>query len=151
MNVGDLAKRQPVSIRRHEDTISAARTMRDQHVGCLIVTEPMIEEGGERPIGVLTDRDLVTAVLARDVDARAVLVDDVMSREPLTVVATSSVETALARMREIGVRRVPVVDEMGRLKGVLSLDDVLDYFAEQLGSVTGSIRKEMRVEKALRP
>jgi CBS domain-containing protein len=151
MNIGDLAQRKTVSIRRHEDLISAARTMREEHVGCLIVTEPMVEQGGERPIGILTDRDIVTAVIARDVDPRAVLVDDVMTREPLVVAAKNSVESALGKMRELGVRRVPVVDDLGRLMGILSLDDVFDYVAEQLATMAGSIRKELRVERALRP
>jgi CBS domain-containing protein len=151
MNAGELCQRDVVTVRRQEELATVAKLMRERHVGCLIVVEPMIEQGGERPLGILTDRDIVTTVIARDLDPRSVMVDDVMTRHPVTVPASASVDESLRLMREIGVRRIPVIDEIGRLVGVLTLDDVFDQLAEQLATMAGSIRKELRVERALRP
>jgi CBS domain-containing protein len=57
----------------------------------------------------------------------------------------------LRTMREVGVRRVPVVGARNELLGVLSIDDVLDSLAEQLGSVSAAIRSEQRLERTARP
>ncbi len=151
MNVLDLAKTEVVTVRRHEDIMTAARLMRARHVGYLVVVEPMLEQSGDRPIGVLTDRDIVTTILARDAEPRSLMVDDVMTSEPIVVDARMPIEEALRKMRDIGARRIPVTDALGRLSGVLSIDDVLDYFAEQLATVAGSIRKELTIERTMRP
>jgi CBS domain-containing protein len=100
---------------------------------------------------VLTDRDIVVAVVAREIDPRTLRVGDVMTREPVVAREEDSSATALQEMRRIGVRRLPVVGEHGRLVGVLSLDDVIDELAAELQNVAGSIRNEQRIEGALRP
>src|SRR5579864_5921871 len=82
-----------------------------------------------RPIGVLTDRDLVLTLLARDVIPSAVSVGDVMTVNPVTIRDSDSIEDALQKMREHGVRRMPVVGERGDLMGVLSTDDILRVLA----------------------
>ncbi len=150
MNVGDLARRGPVCVRRHIDLVTASDAMRKGHVGCLIVTEPIGSADGERPIGVVTDRDIVTTVIARSVEPRTLLVDDVMTRDPVIAASTQSLESALGLMRDAGVRRLPVVDSEGRLVSVLSHDDVLAYLAEQLATMVATIRAEIQDEGATR-
>jgi CBS domain-containing protein len=147
MNAYDLCQRHVVTVRRHEELASAARMMRERNVGCLVVVEPAGSIGGERPIGMLTDRDIVTAVIARDSDPRMVVVDDVMTRHPLTVWASSSVEDALLRMRAGSVRRVPVVDDRGRLNGILALDDIFEHVAQRAPVTATPIRREARFEQ----
>jgi CBS domain-containing protein len=151
MNVGELAKRGAICVRRHIDLVTASDAMRKGHVGCLVVTEPVAGHDGERPIGIVTDRDIVTAVIARAVEPRSLLVDDVMSRDPVITEAGRSVESALHQMRDHGVRRLPVVDEQGRLVSVLSIDDVVDYLAQQLSMLAGAIHNEIRAESSARP
>jgi CBS domain-containing protein len=125
--------------------------MREKHIGYLVVVEPDVRHNTFRPIGVLTDRDIVVAVLARDVDPRSLIVSDVMSRQPVTISQDAPVSAALMEMRRMGVRRMPVVDQSGVLVGVLSLDDVVEGLAAELQDVAGSIRNERRIEGALRP
>ena len=148
MNAGSVCKRGVVTVAPTDDLVAAAHVMREKHVGYLIVAESAVHN--RRVIGVLTDRDIVVAVLAQEVDARALKVGDVMTRDPLLIDEGQSIEVVLRHMREAGVRRVPVVDRSGALSGVLSIDDVLEQIADQLLNIAGSIRNEQRMERVVR-
>jgi CBS domain-containing protein len=150
MNVGTLCKRNAVTVRESDDLTAAAQLMREQHVGYLVVVEPDPTAGAFRPVGVLTDRDIVIGVVAKQVDPRSLRVGDLMSRQPVVADENSSIDVALAEMRRIGVRRLPIVGRGGQLVGVVSLDDILDTLAGELAAVSGSIRNEQRLETALR-
>lgn len=151
MKVGDICTRNVATVAEFEELMAAAQLMRKKHIGYLVVVEPNIADGTVTPVGVVTDRDIVVRVLAREADVRSLRVGDVMTRQPVLAKEDSSISAALHDMREIGVRRLPVVDHAGRLFGVLSLDDVLDALAEELMDVATSIRHELKVENALRP
>lgn len=150
MNVGEVCRRGVVTVQPHDELLPAARLMREKHVGYLVVVEPAAAEKTWRPIGVLKDRDLVVGVLAREADPRALRVADVMTRKPVVVMISDSVQHALQEMKRIGVRRLPIVGSVGELVGVISLDDIVEALASQLHDVAGSMRSEQRVEKALR-
>jgi CBS domain-containing protein len=150
MNVYELCQRHVVTVRRHEELATAAWMMRERNVGCLVVVEPAGGTGGERPIGMLTDRDIVTNVIARDSDPRTLVVDDVMTRHPVTVWSSASVEDAFQRMKSGGVRRVPVVDDRGRLAGILALDDIFEHMAQRVPFAATPIRRD-RVEQVAHP
>src|SRR5262245_28060245 len=124
MKVGDYCKRAVIAIASTADAASAAKLMREEHVGFLIV----YRDGDElqKPIGVLTDRDLVLAVMARNVDPHAVTAADVMTRQPLIASENDELGDMLQGMRLTGVRRVPVVDARGALTGIFALDDAID-------------------------
>src|SRR5690348_16893972 len=149
MNAGSVCKRGVVTVAPTDDLIAAAHVMREKHVGYLIVAQSS-KSTSRKVVGVLTDRDIVVAVLAQEVDARALKVGDVMTRDPLLIDEEQSIEAVLCHMREAGVRRVPVVDRSGALSGVLSIDDVLEHLAEQLINIAGSIRNEQRMERVVR-
>ena len=145
MDVRSLCRHRAVTIGATADLVEAATLMRESHVGFLVVMK------GSAPVGVITDRDIVLETVAADVSPREVTVGDAMTCEPVTAFEGSPVEDALESMRLAGVRRVPVVDEGGRVIGVLSLDDVLEHLAGQLGSVAGSLRHEQAAERLARP
>jgi len=151
MQIAKLCRHHVVTIRPFEEIVDAARLMREQHVGYLVVVEPALGDGGLRPVGVLTDRDIVVKVLARNEDPRALRVGDVMTRDPVVATATDALVDVLPTMRRIGVRRIPVVGSLGELAGVLSLDEVVDTLAGELSDVAGSIRAGQRTEEVLRP
>jgi len=136
MNAHELCQRNVVTVRRHEELGAAAWMMRERNVGCLVVVEPAGAMGGERPVGTLTDRDIVTRVIASGADPRDLTVEDAMTRHPATVWTTSSIDDALQRMLEAHIRRVPVVDERGRLAGILALDDIFEHLAKRIHPVT---------------
>jgi CBS domain-containing protein len=131
------------------DVADAAKLMRDQHVGDLIVTEP---RGGQTvPVGILTDRDIVVGVIAKRVAPNAVTVGDAMTRHVLTVREDASLEFALREMRRHGVRRAPVVRANGDLVGIVAIDDVIQHLAVQLGRLADLIRVEQDTEARARP
>lgn len=151
MHVGQLCKRNAITVSPFAEITTAAQLMREQHVGYLVVVEPDFAGATARPVGVVTDRDIVVGIVARGVDPRAVVVRDVMSANPVTIATTDPVEKAALEMRRIGVRRLPVVGSLGELVGVLSLDDVLDAVSAELQNVAGAIRNEQSFETSLRP
>lgn len=149
MSIAALARHDVVTIAEDDDLVVAAQRMRERHVGLIVVTRPLAAEG-EQPVGVLTDRDIVVAVVAREADPRALRVGDVMTQGPVTVGHSASIDETLHKMRETGVRRLPVVDASGRLAGLVSLDDIVDHVAALLLNVAGAIRNEQRIERAVR-
>jgi predicted transcriptional regulator len=146
MNAYDLCQRHVVTVRRFEELATAAWMMRERNVGCLVVVDPAGAFGGWRAVGLLTDRDIVTQVIAGDRDARTVVVEDAMTRNPITVCASSSIDEALQRMRTAGVRRVPVVDDRGCLTGILALDDIFEHMAQRMPFTAAPIRPELRLQ-----
>jgi len=110
-----------------------------------------VEKVGEKlkPIGILTDRDLVVTVLADDwVDADRARVLDAMSFDPVTVRTEESLFETFRLMRTYGVRRLPVVDDDGFLVGILSFDDVLEQLVDALSDVTALIARSRQIEEA---
>jgi predicted transcriptional regulator len=149
MTVGAVCNHNVVTIHRDLDVVEAARRMRENHVGALIVVDG--RGGAEAPVGVVTDRDIVVEIVAKDVSPHAVKVADIMSAGVLKVHEDNGVMHALREMHRAGVRRVVVVGENERLRGVLALDDVIDHLAEQMGHLASAIRTEQRVESEVRP
>jgi predicted transcriptional regulator len=149
LTAGDLCTRETVCVPRTTSLIDAARLMRERHVGSLVIADEQPE--GRVPAGVITDRDLVTAVLAPDVDVHALRVEDVMSTELVAVQEQTSVLDALAVMRAKGVRRLVVVDMRGLLQGVLALDDVIEVVAEQMQAVARALASGRPREERGRP
>jgi CBS domain-containing protein len=151
MNVGTICQKNTVTVRPFDDLTTAAQLMREKHVGYLVVVEPAVRESTFKPAGVLTDRDIVVSVVAREADARSLSAGDVMTREPVVALEDESLGSALTKMRKIGVRRLPVVGQQDELVGVISMDDIIDSLVGELEDVAGAIRSEQLIEHALRP
>jgi CBS domain-containing protein len=151
MNAGQLCNRNPVTVGRADELTRVAQLMREKHIGYLVVVEPNVADQSLRPVGVITDRDIVISVVAREADPRALCAGDIMTQQLATVGAAEPVEKAVREMRRVGVRRLPVIGQRGELVGVLSIDDVLEVLAGDLRDVAVSIRNERIIEGALRP
>jgi CBS domain-containing protein len=96
----------------------AAQLMKSDDVGSI----PIVEEG--RLVGIVTDRDIAIRAVAEGVDPSAVTIADVASRDLVTVEPDQDLDEALALMARHQVRRLPVVEEDGRLVGILAQADV---------------------------
>jgi predicted transcriptional regulator len=149
MDVSLICNHSVATIGKSAGVVDAAARMRDEHVGNLIVVET--RAGGQLPVGILTDRDIVVGIIAKRVAPDAVTVADAMTRNLLTVREDASVEFALREMRRYGVRRAPVVRANGDLVGVIAVDDIIEHLAKQLGRLAELIRLEQDAEQRTRP
>ena len=140
MSVGTICTRKVITVDRSMDVAAAAVIMRHKEVGYLVVTDAA--GGGLKPVGVVTDRDMVIKVMARDINAHTLKVGDVMTPDPLVAGYADDIGLTLHRMRALGVRRVPVISPQGNIAGVLSLDDAFDHLVVQMADVAGSIRNQ---------
>ena len=144
MKIGECCNREVVTAEKDMSIAEVARLMREHHVGDLIVVE--IQNGRNRPIGIVTDRDLVIEVLAQMVPIDGIRVSDVMSYEITTVGENEELWETLERMRTLGIRRMPVVDVSGMLAGIITLDDLMELMAEAMGHAASLIRREISKE-----
>jgi CBS domain-containing protein len=122
-----LCNRHVVYIDANALVLEAAQLMREKHVGDVVVVEA--DRSILRPIGMLTDRDIVTLVVGEEVDATTVRVSDVMAHNPRVIHQRDEISTAIERMSEAGVRRLPIVDEHGSLVGIVTADDLHQILA----------------------
>ncbi|SAL84649.1 CBS domain-containing protein [Caballeronia choica] len=147
MNAGKICTLDVIVCGTDASALDAARLMRANHVGDLVVIDKA--NGNRRPVGMVTDRDIVVSVVAKEVDAAGLLVTDIMSSPAITAFEWEDGWRLLRRMRLHGVRRMPVVDDADALIGIVTLDDLLRFSAEflsELGHVGG--RQRFFEEKA---
>jgi len=148
MPIGEICNREVVVIRKEDSVLDAAKLMRDFHVGDVVVVED--RDNQVIPVGVLTDRDIVVELIAKDVPLDTVSVEDVMSSDLLSVSENRGIWDAIQCMRGKGVRRIVVVDDEGSLVGVLSLDDLLELLSSELSDLAKLSMKEQNREKEIR-
>ena len=147
MTVGELSTRSVATAHPDETVIEAARRMRDLHVGDLVVVDRQ-----RRPVGLLTDRDIVVSAVAQSADRLgSLVVGDVMSSEPVVSRSDETVHTSLAKMGQHGIRRLPIVGDDGRLEGIVAFDDILELMSAELASLVGLVAHEQRQERTVRP
>jgi CBS domain-containing protein len=118
VTLSDLRLRPAVSVGPSVSIAECAELMAREQVSCL----PVMGEAGL--VGILTDRDLRTRVLARHIDPGRPI-DEVMTRDPLSVAGDARIEDALVEMMRLGIHHLPVLAEDGRLVGVVSGGDLL--------------------------
>jgi CBS domain-containing protein len=148
MTVGKICNREVVITTPEATLIEVAKLMREYHVGNVVVVNA---RGAEKvPVGIITDRDIVLAIVASEVDLDAVLAGDIMSHELLTAGEDESIWDVLQRMRSHGVRRLPVVNARGGLEGILSVNDFLELISEELLALAQVATRQQQREKEIR-
>lgn len=139
MRIRDFYSPQVVLVEPEASLREAALLMRNRHVGALVVVEK--KEGIARPVGVLTDRDIVVAVVAvPGARPEGIRVADAMTTDLVVAKEDDGLFEAVARMSERSVRRLPVVGIDGGLQGIVTLDDVLRVLATELAQLAESLR-----------
>ncbi len=115
--VGDVMTRNPIAVTPRTSVLEAARLMRELGVSAL----PVVDE--ERLVGIITERDLVWKVIAEE-RPTSIPVSDIMTRNLVVIREAEALSQALYLMSRFNIRHLPVVDEQGRLIGILSLRDI---------------------------
>jgi CBS domain-containing protein len=137
MSVASVCRRDVETARPAETAAEVARRMTVRRVGSVVVVDEQ-----SRPMGILSDRDITTRVVAGGRDPQCTPIIDVMSPMPTTVLENTSIENALGHMRVGHLRRLPVVNGMDRVVGIVTLDDILRLLAEELSTIEGLIDAE---------
>jgi CBS domain-containing protein len=148
MPISEICNREVVIVQPTDSALEAALVMRRHHVGDVLVVE---ERGGSRvPVGIVTDRDLVVEIMAPQLDPSTITVGDIMVPELATIKESAGMFEAVEFMRTKGVRRLPVVDDSGKLIGILTLDDLIELLAEEMAALAKLVRHEQQREAASR-
>src|SRR5918994_1147007 len=116
--IRDVMTSNPCTIDADKDIAYAAKMLRDENVGIA----PIVE--GDQLVGVLTDRDIAIKVVAEGKDPQTTKARDVASRDIVTVDPQQDLDEALRLMAHHQLRRVPVVEEDGKVVGIVAQDDI---------------------------
>lgn len=145
LKVIDMAVHKVAVITPEKSIRESTRQMRVEHVGSLVV----VDQDG-KPIGMLTDRDITIEGVARGVDVDQTTVRDLMTAPVVTATESEGMVTALARMREFGIRRLPIIDSEGKLVGVVTNSNLIKELSELLDGLVRNISSSKTREVALR-
>jgi CBS domain-containing protein len=135
-SIRDIMTPNPRSVDSRASAVEAARVMRDENVGIVPMTE------GDRLVGTVTDRDIAVRVVAEGRDPESTTVGEIASRELVTIDPQQGLDEALRLMARHQVRRLPVVEEDGKLVGIVAQADIAQHASdEQTGDVVEEISR----------
>jgi CBS domain-containing protein len=131
--------REVTSLPESASVLDAAKFMTDMNVGSVVVVD------GSRPLGILTDRDIMIKTMVTGKDPRDVMVKDIMVSPVVTVSEDKDLLDVTNLMSESKVRRFPVVDSEGRIIGVIALDDILVFLGTEMQNIATALRSELEM------
>lgn len=138
MSLVHLMTKELTSLPEMATALDAAKYMTDMNVGSVIITDEK-----DNPVGIITDRDISTKVVAAEKDPKSVKLKDIMCTPVVTINVGKDVIDATRLMGEYWVRRLPVVNDEGKVIGVLSMDDVLIFLSQEIQNVAMALKREI--------
>ena len=148
MSISELCNREVIISEAEATALDAAKLMRKHHVGDVIIVKS--ENNIRRPIGIVTDRDLIVEIMATELDPAVITVGDIMVPNLVTVQETTEIFETIQYMRRKAVRRAPVIDDKGGLIGIITMDDLLKLLSEELSELAKLIDRETEKESRQR-
>ena len=121
MKAQDVMTANPTCVTPETNLVEAARLMKDENVGVI----PVVEEGTNKLLGLVTDRDIAIRVVAEGRDTANTSVGHIMSKDIKTARPGDSMEDVMTLMGKEQVRRIPIVDDRGALVGIIAQADVV--------------------------
>lgn len=141
MAIGKHARKDVVCISEDASLFEAAQMMKQKNVGSIVVVKDQASD--LTPTGILTDRDIVTKLLADDVNLKNVSVKDTLTQALLAIKEDERTKSAMELMQKHGIRRAPVVNQEGKVSGIISLDDLFILLIDKLSILADVIKKQM--------
>ncbi len=117
----EVMTKDPVCCLPNDSALKAAELMKSGNIGSIPVIE---NEEGKKLIGIVTDRDLTLKIVAQGLDSKTRKIESLMSRNIVTCHPDDDLQKALDIMAEHQLRRLPVVDENGRIRGIIAQADI---------------------------
>jgi|SRR6476469_7260965 len=148
MPIGNIRTRDVVVASRDTTVNEVARLMRSHHVGDVVVVDEV--DGRQVPCGIITDRDIVIGLVAQGLDPDTIAAGDMMMREITVGRELDGIADTIEIMRIKAVRRLPIVDALGTLVGIVTADDLLQLLSEEMSSLSAMINREQRREVTVR-
>ena len=134
MKIREICNTHVVTASPGDSIISVAQTMRQHHVGDVVVIGA--GASGRVPVGIITDRDIVVGLIAQGIDDLSrFTAEDVMGQELITARAEEEAHAVAAQMILSGKRRLPVVNKEGLLVGIVTYDDLFGWMADELSDL----------------
>lgn len=147
MPILDLCDGKKISVQKGTSLQKAAAVMQDKHIGSVVVVDP---KAHDKPIGILTDRDIVLKAAAKDASMSKTLVEEIMSTHLVKIAHDAGLNDAIKLMQDKAVRRILVVDREDRLCGVLSSDDLIQLVGQELNRIGDLYQRQARNEEKVR-
>jgi CBS domain-containing protein len=136
MTVFDCCQRNVVSVTPETSVSFVTGLMKEKNIGCVVITSK------DRPVGIVTDRDIVLRRVTMHEDPDQISIDTLMTREVVTIRGDAGIFEAIQQMKNAGVRRIPVVDLKGHLVALLTVDDIIRLIAREMADIARIIGKE---------
>ena len=148
MPIGDVCITDVTVAGRDATIQDAALLMRRNHTGTIVVVDR--DAGFEKPVGIVTDRDIVVSAIAMKLDPAIFTLGDMAWPELVTAQQDEGVLECIQRMARHGIRRMPVLNNAGNLAGIVAVDDLIGLLADELGEVANVISTEQAREMAIK-
>ena len=117
----DIMTQDPTCCAAGDPVMEAVEIMKNEDVGVVPIVEDLTSK---KIVGIITDRDIVLNVVAAGKDAKSAVLQDVMTRNPVTVRPDDAIQNALDFMSQHQIRRIPVVDGKSRVVGIIAQADI---------------------------
>ncbi len=147
MSIKAICNSNVVTMERGTTLKEASDLMQRKHVGSIVVTE--VEGGKKIPCGIITDRDIALAV-GSSIRPQDLRVEQIMRNRPVTAKGSDGIYDTIMRMRDNGVKRLPVVNADGSLCGVICADDLLSMMGDEINSLAKITEVQIKKERGLR-
>jgi len=137
MGLVKCCREQVVAVSPDTPAVEVARIMGERNVGSVVVVT-----GDNRPAGILTDRDLAIRVMAQEKNPGEVRASDILTRDVITFQDSMGIYEAIQKMTDAGIRRMPIVDDAGKLIGIVTMDDIVRMLGEEMAAIAKNIEKQ---------
>lgn len=138
MTVYACCRTDVITVTPETSLLAVASLMEEESVGSVVVVEEA------KPVGIVTDRDLALRAFVSGMDPETTSVREIMTTDPIVLEGGMGLFEAMEFMRGRGVRRMPVVDENGMLRGIITVDDIIRLLVEELSCVANILEEESR-------